>query len=80
MIGSPRVGERVMVVSNKIGSMTLHRGGAVVGRFDISKCDTGTIYKVIRQRAGRLCFVDVEVDPPNFGVFAFDVKELKRLK
>ena len=80
MIGSPQVGERVMVVSKKTGVCTLHRYGNVVGIYDTSKGDTGTVSNVRRIPSGKLRYIDVEMDPPNFGVFAFDAKDLKRLK
>ena len=80
MVGSPQVGERVMVVSSKTGVCTLRRHGQVVGVYDRDKGLRGTIARVFRKPSGKLSFIDVEMDSPNFGVFAFFAKDLKRLK
>jgi len=80
MIGSPQVGERVMVVSKQTGVCTLHRHGNVVGIYNPELSNKGTISRVYRQHSGKLSFIDVEMDLPNFGLFSFVAKDLKRLK
>ena len=77
MIRNPHVGESVEILPRN-QSITTRQGGAVVGEFIFSRCHTGKILNVWRQPSGKLSFIEVVVDHPNYGVFTFYANELRR--
>lgn len=78
MIRLPQKGERVRLIPKGQISATQFREGKTTAYWNIEDGETATIDKVVR-RDGRLLWIVVRPDPPNFGRFIVKAKDLERI-
>jgi hypothetical protein len=74
---APQIGSKVMIRTRTGSYTTTTHEKKIIGKIDFAKCRSGKVKAIHRKASGKLRWIEVEMDPPNFGIFSFLLNELE---